>query len=333
MALRKEIRANPSLGYTIYTRMICPLKSYLNQKINQFPDANLKIDDIYDEEDIFRFIAETSFVSIKNKHQKYKKSKLPWNNVKRGRSGYLFFTIHMRKQITDEKPGMSVGDLAKTFSDMWKRATPAERAPFEDMARKDRERYLREREEAINEYNRHRIIKPKKPTNAWTYFMKHDTNREKVGIEAKKEGKTTLQIYHEMWKRLTPEEQSTYEKMAEQDKLRYQKELEVYHEKVLENREKKMGLNRNKKDDDELIVPSDDDISEFQDEEDNDSDMEEEISYKGIVKVKKSSHDKKSSQAKKSSKTMNLKMEEDSEEEEEEEDEDEDDEEDLEIDE
>lgn len=316
MSLRKEIRANPAMGYLIYTRLIAPLKSYLNQKLNEHGETTINIDDIYDEEDIFRFIADTSFATIKSKHRRIKASKLPWNKVKRSRSGYMYFTCHMRSKVVEENPGISACDSARELAKLWNKATTEEKEPFEEMARKDRERYLKEREDAINEYNRHRIVKPKKSRNAWTYFMMEDKNRETVTLETKRQGKSALTIYHELWCKLSPEEQSVYEKMAEEDKIRYQKEQEEYLEQVRENRKKKMGLESdNDEDEDELIVHSDDDISEFQDNE------EEEETDESSKSSTKSSKSKKPS--KKASKTMNLKMEEDDEAEDEDDDEDE----------
>jgi len=294
MSLRKEIRENPSMGYLLYTRLICPLKSFLNSKLLELGETNVKIDDFYDEDAIFKFISDTPFSVIKHKHMKNRRSKLPWNQVKHSISPYIIFTMEMRKKFREEDPNnKSVCQQSKVLSKMWKEATPEFKKKYEDLAKIDRDRYLKQREEVIAEYNRHRIAKPKKPTLPWILFMKNTHNRDKAGDSSKRGGVRTMVMYQELYKNLTDEERAVYIDMANKDKIRYNQEMELYLEQIRENRKNKMNLESDEdtNDDDEIIINQDDDdddeVITNPDEDDNN--------------VKK---------GKKSKKTLNLKDEE-----------------------
>jgi structure-specific recognition protein 1 len=294
MSLRKEIRENPAMGYILYTRLICPLKSFLNQKLIDMGETNIKIDDFYDEDEIFKFVSDNSFTAIKNKHNKNKKSKLPWNQVKKCNPAYIHFTLDMRKKMNEENPSdKSVCKQSKILGEMWRNASPEIREKYQAIADADKERYIKQRDEVIAEYNRHRIAKPKKPVLPWIFFMKNNRNRNLAGDSSKRKGVRTMVAYQELYKSLSEEEKAVYIDMANKDKARYLEERELYLEQVRQNRKNKIGLDddTNDTDDDHIIDDPDEDIEDIEtmeDNEDNEDDGKK-------VKSKKS-------------KTLNLKM-------------------------
>ena len=60
----------------------------------------------------------------------------------------MFFSQETRAEIKKGNAGASVGEVAKELGKRWKKMELNERAPFEEMAKSDRDRYLQE----ITEY-------------------------------------------------------------------------------------------------------------------------------------------------------------------------------------
>ncbi|KAI8463787.1 MAG: high mobility group box domain-containing protein [Monoraphidium minutum] len=69
-----------------------------------------------------------------------KKEKDP-NAPKRGLSAYMFFSQAKRKEVADKNPEYKMGDIAKELGAMWKTISDKDKAKYEDMAKKDKERY------------------------------------------------------------------------------------------------------------------------------------------------------------------------------------------------
>ena len=76
---------------------------------------------------------------------KKRKSKDP-NQPKRPLSGFFFFCQKVRPKFRAEEPKATLGDLAKKLGAAWRKLSDAEKAPYEDMARKDKKRYEKEME-------------------------------------------------------------------------------------------------------------------------------------------------------------------------------------------
>ena len=56
----------------------------------------------------------------------------------------MFFSNEKRPKLKLENPGASIGDIAKKLGEQWKKMTPEQKIPFDEMAKKDKERYLEE---------------------------------------------------------------------------------------------------------------------------------------------------------------------------------------------
>ena len=65
------------------------------------------------------------------------------------RSSYFHFCQERRASCREDNPGASVGDIAKVLSEKWKDLTDKQKGKYEELARKDKERYLTE----MDEYN------------------------------------------------------------------------------------------------------------------------------------------------------------------------------------
>ena len=78
-----------------------------------------------------------------------KKAKKEGPQVKRASSAYIHFTTDFRKKLKEkcEKNGdplPKANEVAKMAGEQWKKLTPEERAPYDQKAQEDKERYLKE---------------------------------------------------------------------------------------------------------------------------------------------------------------------------------------------
>ena len=53
----------------------------------------------------------------------------------------MFYSKEKRPHLRGQNPSLRVGQLAQILSAQWRIMTPSEKAPFDLMARKDKERY------------------------------------------------------------------------------------------------------------------------------------------------------------------------------------------------
>ncbi|GBF95760.1 hypothetical protein Rsub_08196 [Raphidocelis subcapitata] len=77
------------------------------------------------------------------KEPKAKKEKDP-NAPKRALGAYMFFSKLKRDEIKAKNPSYGVTDIAKELGAAWKLLGEKEKSKYEDMAKKDKERYEKE---------------------------------------------------------------------------------------------------------------------------------------------------------------------------------------------
>ena len=56
----------------------------------------------------------------------------------------MYFSMEKRPKLREENANATVGDLAKMLGAAWRIMTDDQKAPYEEMTRKDRERYEEE---------------------------------------------------------------------------------------------------------------------------------------------------------------------------------------------
>lgn len=171
------------------------------------------------------------------------------NAPKRNMSAYLLYQNAMRDQFKALNPGMTFGQLAKYTSAMYSELPPNEKEAWVARAEADKARYLHElasyvpppgydpKGDAIVSPITHkagRRGKPERDANApkrnmsayllYQNAMRETFKRENPGMTFGQLAKYTSHMY----KNLTPEEKSTWEARAHQDKARYDAEIATY---------------------------------------------------------------------------------------------------------
>ncbi|CAI2363741.1 unnamed protein product [Moneuplotes crassus] len=66
---------------------------------------------------------------------------------KKPMSPFFQFSKNRREQLKQQNPGLSMRDVNMLLAQEWKALTPEAKAPFKDLAAKDKERYEREKKE------------------------------------------------------------------------------------------------------------------------------------------------------------------------------------------
>ena len=162
---------------------------------------------------------------------------------------------------------------------MFKALSSEEKEPYEEMARKDKERYKKEMADYVppsdddddddsgdNKKSKKKKKDPNAPKRGKSSFMFFSSEwRSKIKEENPDATFGELgKLVGAKFKSLSAEEKKPYEDMAEKDKARYAKEMAAYKQKSVEEEEED--------DDDDGVDDSDDGSDDSDSDSDSDSD-------------------------------------------------------------
>ena len=77
------------------------------------------------------------------KEEKKKRKKKDPNAPKRPKNGFMFFSGEKRAEVVKANPEDKVGDIAKKIGAMWREMDDKQKAPYQKMAGKDKDRYTK----------------------------------------------------------------------------------------------------------------------------------------------------------------------------------------------
>ena len=195
------------------------------------------------------------------KKKQHKKKKKDPNAPKRPITAFIQFSNKMRdtakERLTSEGKETTPKAVVTKLGEMWKALTEEQKKPYNDEAKKDKDRYETEiakyvppepsesdsessgGEDGDGKRKKKKVKKdpnaPKK--NKSSYIIFTEVNREKVAEELKKkmgESFTNKEVMKEMGKRwgaLPEKEKEQYKILADEDKKRYETELANYKSK------------------------------------------------------------------------------------------------------
>jgi len=173
-----------------------------------------------------------------------KRAKKDPNAPKRAKSSYMYFMEVNRERIKNENPGASFGEIGKLVGAQWKAMSDNEKKKYEDMANTDKTRYKNEMQDytpsaaASSSTKKSPKGKKKKDPNApkrgMSAFMLFSNEiRSKVKQENPELtfGELGKKI-GELFKALGSDERAKYDKMAQDEKARYVKQMAAYETKM-----------------------------------------------------------------------------------------------------
>ncbi|GFY47987.1 HMG box domain-containing protein [Trichonephila inaurata madagascariensis] len=163
---------------------------------------------------------------MKNKKLKVNKDGIP--APKRATTAYINFTQWYREdQKRNGRQIPKIGEFGKECACKWNSMTGEEKQPFLEVAARDRERYRKE----MSIYKPARDVnKPKRPGTAFMLFMA-DLRKEMAGKEPEGGVAALAKLGGERWRAMTDEEKRKYVEMQNEEKIRYEADMEEYRKK------------------------------------------------------------------------------------------------------
>eukprot|EP00056_Hartaetosiga_gracilis_P011540 m.175620 g.175620 ORF g.175620 m.175620 type:complete len:228 (+) comp13518_c3_seq13:714-1397(+) len=224
-------------------------------------------DDNYDDDTGFDHVGMDDDIAPVVPAPKVRKARKPRrkkdpNKPKGALTPYMCFSKSVRPAIMKDNPTAKVTIVAKMIGQKWRQLTDEEKAPYNDLARQDRERYKRDMETYVptpgyeDSGKRRRRKKkdpnaPKKPRSAYFIFagdrredIKSQNPDMRVAEIAKKTGAE--------WRNLSDDQKKPYFDKAAILKQEYNEAVETY----------------------KLSIAPPDEHDEEEDEDDDDDDME-----------------------------------------------------------
>jgi hypothetical protein len=239
MASTREFRKNPTNALKMYSQFFLPMQKFLENQIAKL-DLKIDIDQLYPINDAWAYFCHDSITIINRRKNRMKRKDAYDGHLKRPKTAFMWFITDRRADYVKENPNASITDVTKALSKVWATLSKEEHAVYDKMHQDDKDRYAAERQEAYDKVKADSddLInsKPKKPLNAYLFFLTDDTIKEANKIEHQKvlaEGhnKTLLQFISQKWEKLDPEIKAKYEKRAEEAAEKYFKELAEYNAK------------------------------------------------------------------------------------------------------
>ncbi|RWS06072.1 transcription factor Sox-17-alpha-A-like isoform X1 [Dinothrombium tinctorium] len=164
-------------------------------------------------------------------NKKHKKPKVNKDGIpapKRATTAYINFTQWYREELKKSgRPIPKIGEFGKECAGKWNSMNEEDKTPFINTAMKDRERYKKEM--AVYKPARD-ANKPKRPGTAFMLFMA-DFRKEMAGKEPEGGVAALAKLGGERWRNMSEEEKRPYVEKQNEEKLRYEVNMEDYRRK------------------------------------------------------------------------------------------------------
>jgi len=169
----------------------------------------------------------------KSTKEETKDSKIP----KRAWPAFFFFQKEKRLTLKKDNPTLSQKELVSKLGEMWRGLSDVQKKPYIDQERKDKARYMKEKEEFSKTAktlpgNKSKSKKnnlkgtQQKPKRAWPpFFFFQEARREGLKEENPTlNHKEIVSKLGEEWRTLTDEQKRPYVNKSAEDQKRYDKE-------------------------------------------------------------------------------------------------------------
>jgi hypothetical protein len=163
---------------------------------------------------------------------------------KKNCSSYIFFCKDMRESVKSENPGLKGTEITKEIANLWKKLEEDGKGPFIEKAEADKQRYLDEmksytpsegfsNEESEGKTKTAKTKKarkpgPKKASSSYLFFCKEHRSKVKA-LYPDMDSKDITRELGRVWKEeMTDKKKKKFEKLAAEDKARYEEEKESW---------------------------------------------------------------------------------------------------------
>ena len=152
--------------------------------------------------------------------KKKKKAKDP-NKPKRAMVAFMYFSIDQRPEVQKANPTLKIAEISKILGEKWRGMSAAQKAKYDAKAAADKKRYEKEMKAYKPPY------KPKRAMVAFMFFsieMRPTVQKSNKGMGIADISK----VLGAKWRGMSDAEKAPYEKKAQADKIRYEKEMKTF---------------------------------------------------------------------------------------------------------
>jgi hypothetical protein len=167
-----------------------------------------------------------------NEEKKEKKEKKDPDAPKGAKNAFIFFCNEKRNEVKKANPDLKATEITKKMAEMWKEE--ADKEPYQNMAKKDKERYTEELgdyepKEGFKNPKKSKEVKtaPKRALSAYIFFTQAKRDEVKKSNPSMKSSEIMSEL-GKLWKGLSDKKKKPYEKLAEEDKERYAEDMKNY---------------------------------------------------------------------------------------------------------
>lgn len=165
------------------------------------------------------------------------------NAPKRFKSSYICFFMAKQPEIKEELGAdATVGSISKRSAEMWKHLPPEERAHWDDVAAKDKQRYLSEKASYTGPWQVpwKRVKKdpsaPRRPMSAFLFYSMG--KRQQIKKENPEMKNTEVsRVLGEMWRNLTDEERRPFVDKEKSEREKYKVDIAEWRKQAEEKQE------------------------------------------------------------------------------------------------
>lgn len=165
---------------------------------------------------------------------KKKKRVAKLKGPKKARSAYVFYTIEQRPSLKTKYPDLSFGELTQRVAEGWNALTDVQKQTYEQQAAADRTRFEGENKAFNDEHpevarrrRKARKNAPKKARSAYLYYTQDIRPNVASTNPAISFGELT-KLVAAQWAKLSDAQKKKYQKMADDDRKRYESEIANY---------------------------------------------------------------------------------------------------------
>lgn len=174
------------------------------------------------------------------------------------RSAFMCFADAEKPKLIAKNPNCNKKDLLKLVADAWRALSGADRAFWDEEARNDKVRFVREKNDYKGPWNlpKRRAKKhpcaPKRPPSA---FLKYSQKRRAMVKEANPDMSNTdvSRLLGEMWRNAMPAERAPYKEQEERERAKYKQDIQHFRSQQAkedaQSRTSHQTMQQNKKED------------------------------------------------------------------------------------
>jgi hypothetical protein len=242
MSLTREFRKNPTHALKMYSQFFLPMKNFLEGQVAKLK-LDIDIDQLYPINEAWTYFCDEPITYINRRKSRMKRKEAPDGHLKRPKSSFMWFITENREAYTKEHPTAKLTEVTSELSKQWRELSDKEKAVYEKKNADDKVRFATERKDIHDKISQDDTnlnnFKPKKAKSGYMFFMSDSSIREKLKKEHDKQmasgvNKSYLQFMASAWEAIDSASKAKYEEQAKEDKVRYQKECEIYDNKVKE---------------------------------------------------------------------------------------------------